>query len=73
MNPLVGMNQSNNPMQMLQLLKQNPSEMLRKRGLNIPNGMSDPNQIINHLLTSGQLSQSRLGQIQKMAEMFGRR
>ena len=45
--------------QMMQQLKQNPMSMLSKR-FNIPQNMSnDPNQIIQHLMNTGQISQSQ--------------
>lgn len=59
-----------NPQQMLQQIKSNPAEVLRKRGLNIPAGMNNPQQIIQHLLSSGQVPQSRYFQAM---QMMGRR
>lgn len=53
----------NNPMQMLQALRNDPVGLLRGRGLNIPDGMTNPQQIINHLLQSGQVPQSRYAQV----------
>ena len=48
-----------NPFQMMQQFKQNPMSMLSKR-FNIPQNMSnDPNQIIQHLMNTGQISQSQ--------------
>ena len=47
-------------------LRANPAEILRQRGLNIPAGMNDPQQIIGHLLQSGQVSNGRLAQVQQM-------
>ena len=37
----------------------NPMEYLMKAHCNIPNGMTDPNQIIQHLLLTGQISQDQ--------------
>ena len=54
------------PMQMLNQLRSNPAAILRQRGLNIPDGMNDPQAIINHLLQSGQISNSRLQMAQRM-------
>ena len=51
-----------NPMQMLQQLRQNPVQMLRQAGLNVPDNLNDPNQIIQHLMNSGQISQQRYEQ-----------
>lgn len=52
-----------NPMQMIQKLRSDPVGMLRSRGLQIPDGMNNPQQIINHLLQSGQVPQSRYAQV----------
>ena len=59
-----------NPMQMLQQIQSNPSAVLRSRGLTIPEGMSNPQQIVQHLVQSGQVSNSRL---QQVMQMMGRR
>lgn len=59
-----------NPQQMLQQIKSNPAAVLRQRGLNVPAGMTNPQQIIQHLLSSGQVPQSRLTQAM---QMMGRR
>ena len=61
-----------NIMQMLtqfQQFKKNPMAMLSRR-FNIPQGMSDPNEIINHLMNTHQINQNQLDQIQQMASMF---
>lgn len=58
--------QQNNPMQMLQQIRQNPAAILQRAGLNIPAGMSDPQQIIQHLMQSGQVSQHRYQQAMQM-------
>ena len=55
-----------NPAQAIQQLRTNPGEYLRKAGLNVPDGMNDPQQIINHLLSSGQVPQSRYAQAMQM-------
>lgn len=52
--------QQMNPQQMVQQIKSNPAAMLQQRGLNIPGGMNDPQQIANYLIQSGQIPQSRL-------------
>lgn len=59
-----------NPMQMLQQLRQNPVRMLRQAGLNVPDNLNDPNQIIQHLMNSGQISQQRYEQARQMAAQF---
>ena len=62
-----------NPMQMLSQLKQHPAEMLKQAGYNIPDNLNNPQQIINHLLNSGQVNQGRVNMAQQMARQFGRR
>ena len=49
---------------MLQQLKTNPMSLLSKK-FNIPDGvnLSDPNEIINHLVNSGQVNQSQIDNI----------
>lgn len=59
-----------NPMQMLQQLQQNPVQMLRQAGLNVPENLNDPNQIIQHLMNSGQISQQRYEQARQIAAQF---
>lgn len=59
-----------NPMQMLQQLRQNPVQVLRQAGLNVPDNLSSPNDIIQHLMSSGQVSQAQYNKARKMAEMF---
>ena len=62
-----------NPIQMLSQLKGNPAQMLKQAGYNIPANMNNPQEIINHLLNSGQVNNSRLNMAQQMARQFGRR
>lgn len=57
-----------NPMQMLAQLRSNPVGFLRQAGLNIPDGMNNPNQIIQHLLQSGQVPQARYQQAMQMMQ-----
>ena len=67
------MRQNTNPMQMMQQLRQNPAAVLKQAGLNIPDGMTNPQQIVNHLLQSGQVPQARYQQAMQMMGRFGRR
>ena len=62
-----------NPQEALQRLRANPADVLKQAGMNIPAGMNDPQQIINHLVQSGQVSNPRLQMAQKMLSMIGRR
>lgn len=61
----------NNPIQMLQMLRQNPLQILRQAGYNIPDGINGPQQIVEHLTRSGQISQDKLNQAQAMAQQLG--
>lgn len=61
-----------NPMQMLQQLQQNPAQMLRQAGLNVPDNLNDPNAIIQHLMRSGQVSQDAYNRARQMAAQFRR-
>lgn len=62
--------QQMNPQQMLSQLKTNPASVLRQRGLNVPDGMNNPQQIVSHLMQTGQISNPRL---QQAMQMMGRR
>lgn len=55
----------NNLMQMYQQFMNNPMAMLSQR-FNIPQNMNDPNEIIQHLLNTGQVSQDRVNQVMNM-------
>lgn len=64
----------NNPMALLGQLKQNPMQFLMQRKMNIPQGMAnDPNAILNHLLSSGQVSQEQINRAYQMAQQMGRK
>lgn len=52
-NPLNIQNQQPNMQQMQQQFNQNPMRYLT--GLNIPQGMTDPEQIVRHLDSTGQI------------------
>ena len=67
---LRGVTPQANPQQLLQQLRADPAGMLKQRGLNIPAGMNNPQQIISHLVQSGQVPNARLQQI---VQMMGRR
>ena len=56
----------NNIMSMYQRFMQNPSQALMEARFNVPQGMSNPNDIIQHLLNTGQVSQSRVNQVMQM-------
>lgn len=50
-------------------IKANPGNYLSQHGFNIPDGMTDPRQITQHLLQTGQVGGGRLQQVMRM---FGR-
>lgn len=59
----------NNMMQMLMQLKSNPMAVLGQR-FNLPQNINDPNAILQHLLNTGQVSQSQVNQAMQMRNMF---
>ena len=62
--------QSQNPMMMLSQIKSDPIGFLTQRGAKLPQGMNNPNDILNHLMSTGQVSQQKYNQAVKMAQMF---
>lgn len=52
-------------MNMYQQLRSNPMQLLSSR-FNIPQGMSDPNKIVQHLLNTGQVSQAQVNSAMSM-------
>ena len=59
-----------NIMSMLPQLQRNPLGMLAQRGFKVPNGMNDPQQIIRHLMNTGQVSQEQYNNAMRMAQQF---
>lgn len=55
-----------NPMELMQQLRQNPSAILKQAGYNVPENLNNPQQIINHLLSSGQVTNARLQGLMNM-------
>ncbi len=55
----------NNIVGMLNQFKQNPMAMLSRR-FNIPQNMNDPNQILQHLLNTNQVSQAQVNRVMQM-------
>ena len=63
-----------NPMQLMQMLPQlkgNPMQFLAQRGIQIPQGMYNPQQIVQQMLNSGRISQSQVDQARQMAMQSG--
>ena len=54
-----------NMMQMISQFRQNPMAMLNRR-FNIPNGMQSPQDIVQYLLNSGQVTQEQVNQAMRM-------
>ena len=56
---------------MLQQIQQNPMSILSQK-FNIPDGVNvkDPNEIINHLVNSGQVRQSEIDNIKNQFNGF---
>lgn len=55
----------NNLMQMVAQFKQNPMGMLMQK-YNIPQNMTNPQQIVQHLLNSGQVTQEQVNRAMQM-------
>lgn len=47
-------------------IQADPGAYLKQRGFNIPGGMSDPKEITQYLLRTGQVGNSRLQQVMRM-------
>ena len=56
-------------MQMVQQLKSNPMAMLARR-FRLPQDLQDPNDIINYLVQSGQVSQQQINSAYQAAQRF---
>lgn len=53
---------------MFQQFMGNPIQMMQRNGLNIPKDIqNNPNAIIQHLMSSGKMSQQQYNQLQQMA------
>jgi len=59
------MNNVNDLINMYRQMQNNPIQFLSKR-FNIPQNINDPNAILQHLLNSGQISQSQLNNIMQL-------
>ena len=61
-----------NPMQIMSMLsqfKQNPMSILSQR-FNLPQNLNNPQDILNHLLSSGQINQQTVDQATQMKNQF---
>ena len=59
MNPLYSQSQQNNPMMMLDQIKTNPYAVLSRR-FNLPQNMNNPNDILQYLLNTNQITQQQV-------------
>lgn len=71
-NPMLGGAPQPNLMQMVQQIRSNPMQFIQRAGFRIPQNMTDPNAIIQHLMQTGQVSQQRYNQAFQMAQQFRR-
>ena len=63
------MNNPMNIMQMISQIKSNPAAVLGQR-FNIPQNMNNPNDIIQHLMNTGQVTQAQYNNAIQMAKQF---
>lgn len=61
-----------NPMMIeeLNMIMKNPKGYMAQRGLNIPQNINSPNDIIQYLMNTGQISQQQYNQAMSMAKRF---
>lgn len=59
--------------QLLTQLRNNPMAVLRQAGYNVPQNANNPNDIIQHLMNSGQISQNQMNYAQQVAQQMGLR
>lgn len=65
----------NNPMQLMQMLNQfksNPTAMMGNR-FNVPQGINNPQEMVQHLMNSGQITQEQYNQARNFAQQMGYR
>ena len=63
--------QMNDIFSQVQQLRSNPLQFLAQRRMNIPQNIAaDPNAIIRHLLSTGQVSQDQINAAYQMAQRF---
>lgn len=57
----------------LREIKADPVGILRQHGLSVPTGVTDPMQMVNHLIRTGQVGGPRLQMVQQIMGRMGRR
>lgn len=60
-----------NVMNLYSAFRQNPISMLQRR-FNVPSNLNTPDQIISHLVQTGQVSQEQINQMMQMGKFFGK-
>lgn len=60
-----------NPFLMYQQFMSNPIQMLSKK-YNLPEGMNNPEEILKHLVSSGQVKQEQIDGIMNICNAFRR-
>ena len=69
MNPLYSQQMpANNPFAMLDQLKQNPYQLLAQRGFNIPQNLFNPNDILQYLVNTNQVTQQQVNNVMAMLQ-----
>ena len=63
--PIYQQSQNNNVFNTLAQFRQNPLAILNQR-FNIPQGMNDPNAILQHLLNTNQVTQDQVNRVMQM-------
>ena len=58
--------------QAIETAKANYMTLIQQKGWTIPNGMTDPQQMVQHLVQSGQVPPARYQQAQQAAQMMQR-
>lgn len=71
-NPMIGGAPQPNLMQMVQQIRSNPMQFIQRAGFRVPQNMTDPNAIIQHLMQTGQISQQRYNQVFQTAQQLRR-
>ena len=62
---------NNTMMQMLQSLKSNPMQFILQNRFNVPaNILNNPEAMLNHLLSTGQISQQRVNMAYQMMNQY---
>ena len=53
-------------------MQKNPAEFLSQRGFNIPKDINSPNDIIQYLMNTGQISQQKYNMAVSLAKQYFR-